>query len=107
MEQPDNVLRLNLSAESAQRLVRDIAEDSSRVKITTHARQRMRERKITMAQVFCCLKNGRISEPPARDVTGNWKFNICVMSAGDLITAAVALDNKGNGNYAVIITVFL
>jgi len=104
---PANVLVMNLSPDMARKMVKEIAADSSRVMLTTHAKQRMRLRKISMTQVLCCLTNGHVVEGPARDASGNWKFNMTVISAGEVITTTVALDNKGAGNYAVVITVFL
>lgn len=83
---------INLSAPVAQRLVREVAADSSRVFLTRHARVRMRERKIDRTQVFDVLRRGRIAEAPARQPGGEWKFTMQRITMGNDVTVAVVLD---------------
>src|SRR3989304_4038020 len=45
-------LPFRLSGPMALRLIREIAQDSSRVVVTTHARKRMLQRRINRAQVL-------------------------------------------------------
>lgn len=102
----DNVLLMNLSPPSAQQMLRQVASDSARVFFTDHAEQRMRERRINRTQVLRCLRHGRLTEDPARDVHGKWVMRVEVFSAGDVVTAVAALDNDGDGNLVVVITAY-
>jgi hypothetical protein len=52
-EPPVNLLPL-----AAQALIRETVRSSSRVFLTRHAMERMRERGITRRQVFDCLAHG-------------------------------------------------
>jgi hypothetical protein len=88
---------------SALKLLRDIAQDSGRVIFTQHARQRMRQRKVTPVQVLACLQHGIISEPVALDMHGNWKLTVTRRVAGKDLNVAVAIDVPSR---AIIITVF-
>lgn len=101
-----NVLKFELPASRALELVREIAKDSSRVKFTLHAEQRMVAREITRRQVLCCLTHGHITEGPARDVKGNWKMTMEVLSAGDVVNTVLAIDYDDRGNLVIIVTVY-
>lgn len=101
-----NVILLNLSIPSALRILREVAADSSRVFFTHHAKQRMRERKISRSQVDRCLAKGSITEGPARDAKGNWKITLEIFTAGESVSVAVAIDYDSNGNFIVVVTVF-
>jgi len=90
----------------AQKRLKNLAEDSSRVVFTKHAEKRMCQRKITRTQVLRCLTHGQITEGPARSTRGNWEMRMEVMSAGEIITVVVAIEKDDSGDYVVIITVF-
>ena len=94
---------MRMNDASALKLLRDIAQDSGRVIFTHHARQRMRQRKITAVQVLACLQRGIVSEPVAQDVHGNWKLTVSQRVAGKELNVAAAIDVP---NRAIIITVF-
>lgn len=106
MLKESNIVDFNITPARAQKLIKDIAADSSRVVFTIHAEKRMRQRKITRIQVLRCLTHGRISEGPARSMKGNLEMRMEVMSAGEMITVVAALEKDDSGNFAVIITVF-
>jgi len=101
-----NVVDFNITPDRARKLIKEIAEDSSRVIFTAHAEKRMRQRKISRIQVMRCLTHGRVIEGPAPSIKGNWEMKMEVMSAGEIVTVVVALEKDDAGNYAVIITVF-
>jgi hypothetical protein len=101
-----NVIDFNLTPVRARKLIKGIAEDSSRVIFTLHAEKRMCQRKITRTQVLRCLTHGRIVEGPAPSIKGNQELKMEVMSAGEIVTVVAALERDNSGNYAVIITVF-
>ena len=88
---------------TALKLLREIASDSSRVIFTNHALQRMRQRKVSTAQVLACLQRGIVAEPVALDLHGNWKLTVTHRAAGMDLDVAVAIDVPKR---AIVITVF-
>lgn len=100
------IIPFNLTEPEALALLRDCARDESKLFISQHARERMQERHITRKQVLACMEKGRISEGPYRDIKGDWKCNVEHYTAGNVITAAVAIKYNENGERIVIVTVF-
>jgi hypothetical protein len=94
---------MRMSDPTALKLLREIAEDSGNIIFTNHARERMRERKVTPSQVLACLKQGFASEPVALDPHGNWKLTVQHRVAGVELNVSVAIDVPTR---AIIITVF-
>lgn len=88
------------------RIIREIAEDTSRVFILKHAKERMRQRKISQTQVYSCLRKGSIVEPAHLSIYGDWKCTMQYRYAGDEINVSVALEREENGDYLAVITVF-
>ena len=82
-----------------------IVRDSSRVVLTRHAKQRMRERRINMRQVMECLRKGLIYEPAYVTIDGDWKATLEHQYAGDVVRVAVAIERQEDGDLAVVITV--
>lgn len=87
------------------RKLRAIVADTSRVIVTTHAKHRMRERRINMTQVLTCLRRGVISEPAHQTIHGDWKATLDHTCAGDRVRVSVALERQEDGEMAVVITV--
>jgi len=58
---------MKLSKAKARRIVREVAQDSSRAEFVEHAERRMRQRRITRTRVMRCLKRGDIVQGPAWD----------------------------------------
>lgn len=102
----ENVISIDLTESKARKIIAEIVEDSAKVMITKHARQRMRQRQITDTQVIRCIKHGQITEGPYRAVKGNWQMNLSTISAGDPLTVAIALDKDENGNHIIVITTY-
>lgn len=94
---------LRMNDATALKVLREIARDSANVVFTHHARQRMRQRKITPAQVLACLQRGIVSEPVTLDVYGNWKLTVSQRVSGKNLDVAVAIDVPSR---AIVITVF-
>lgn len=102
----NNVVPLQMSDAAALEIVR-CAATAGMVIISIHAQERMLERDIDRAQVFDCLKKGRVKEPVHRDIgTGNWRLTLERVSAGQLVTVPVAISYKKKGTHAVVITVY-
>ena len=94
---------LRMNDTTALQVLREIAQDSGQVIFTHHARQRMRQRKVSPVQVLTCLQRGIVSEPVALDVHGNWKLTVTHRVAGKDLDVAVAIDVPKR---AIVITVF-
>ncbi len=101
-----NVIKiLKLSNNEAETLIKGISQDSSKVVLTTHVRERMCERGVTLKQILQCLSRFRIVEEPHRTPKGNWKLTIEAQSMDDWLKIVLCLDNASDGNYIVIVTV--
>jgi Domain of unknown function (DUF4258) len=92
-----------LNDANALKLLRAIAADTGNVVFTDHVRRRMRERKVTAAQIIRCLRSGFVSESASLDAHGNWRLAVTARDAGHDITVAVAIDAPTR---AIVITVF-
>ena len=70
-------------------------EDSSRIRLSQHARRRMQERGVTIRQIFDVLRDRRshVTEGPAATAAGSWKFNLQGFSSGEIIE--LVLDMRG------------
>lgn len=107
MMQQNTVLQFHdLSPSAAAKKLRLIAEHSEKVLLTNHAKVRMRQRKITLPQIICCLKHGRIVEGPARNTRGDWEIKLEVISAGDVINGVFVLQyDITQQDYVLVVTV--
>lgn len=92
-----------LSRARAAAILREAAQSTDRVEFTFHARQQMRRRRITVAQVLHCLMRGHIAEGPAPDVRGNWSCRVEGMAAGRGLGVAAAIEVTAD---VVVITAF-
>lgn len=105
MKDQNVITILNLLTREAEALIKKISRDSSKVILTHHARERMSERQITHKQVLQCLTRFRVIEEPHRTPKGNWKLAIEAQSMDDWLKIALCLENTGDGNFIVVITV--
>lgn len=96
---------MQLSDAGFLKKLRAIAQESSHVILTTHARQRMKQRRINLRQVLECLRKGRIAEPAHLTIQGDWKATVEHQWAGDLVRVAVAIERQEDGELAVVVTV--
>ena len=96
---------IQLSDAGFLKKLRAIAKDSSRVVLTKHAKQRMRQRRVSDRQVHECLRKGRIAEPAHLTIHGDWKATLEHQCAGDVVRVAVAIERQDDGDLAVVITV--
>lgn len=85
--------------------LRAAAADSARVIVTEHAAKRMKQRRVSFAQVINCLQKGTVREPAALNQFGDWKATIGYRVAGDDIQVAVAIERDASGDWCVVITV--
>lgn len=101
------IRQLELTSTRALQIIREAAKNSANVFLTAHAQMRMSQRKITMTQVLRCLRQGKISEGPARDhIKGGWKCSIEHYTAGESLGVSVAIATiQATG--ITVITVYL
>lgn len=94
-----------LTAQAAQAVLREVAADTGRIILTTHAKRRMRERDIIFAQIRDCLRNGVVIEGPALNIHGNWQVTLYRLSAGQRINVVAAIVREGHET-AIVITAY-
>ncbi len=83
-----------LSLQQLQRHIRTHATRTEQVFLTTHAKQRMAERKVSMAEVLECLRRGHLRTPPELDVkTGHLVCRMNWWGAERDLTTCVALSD--------------
>jgi len=93
----------SLSVHDARAIIRSMAQESARVFVVTHARNRQRTRNITRRQIINCLQKGSITEGPVLNTHGNWQVNVSRLAAGEEITCTVAIEWERR---LVVVTVF-
>ncbi len=87
-------------------IIRKLAQDPVNVFIKKHAKKRMKERSITLAQVVTCLQRGVIDEHAHEDISGDWKCTLRYQVAGDLVRVAAAIEKDDGGQWIAVVTVF-
>jgi len=105
MGMKSSVVPLEMSDRTLARKIAQVSRDSSRVALTTHAKQRMRQRRILLTQVIKVLQEGLVVEHAHRDVYGSWKCTLEKTVAGDRIKVAAALRSGDDGEMVIVITV--
>ena len=97
------ILPLNPSPEDIARHIHRLAEESSNVVFTHHARERMSERRITSRHIMACLRKGRVIEGPYKSINGDWRCTMISAVSGIDVTVALAINFEEN---LIVITVF-
>jgi hypothetical protein len=87
------------------RRLRAAASNSSRVFVTPHAARRMKQRKVSFAQVLTCLQKGVVREPATLTQYGDWKATVGCRVAGDDVQIAVVIERDAGTDWCVVITV--
>ncbi|MCL2296970.1 MAG: DUF4258 domain-containing protein [Proteobacteria bacterium] len=88
-----------------ERTIRDLANDSGRVFVTRHAKERMLERRVTRPQILECLRKGRITEPLHQEASGSWIGTFSRTVAGQDVDVVAKLQEKSDGEFVLVITV--
>jgi len=99
-------LPLKLNDANMLKLVREAAQDTSRVFFERHAKQRMRERRITPKLVLNCLRQGVIDESAHLNIRGDWKCTLRHVTAGEEIRVVAVLERDEQGNWIAVVTVY-
>ncbi|MGE8560975.1 MAG: DUF4258 domain-containing protein [Acinetobacter sp.] len=90
----------------ARHKLREFAEDTSKIKLSKHVRERMKERYISLKQIICCFEHGDITEGPYPDTRGDCKLNVTVRTAGEYITVTVVIKSEEDGDFSIVVTTF-
>jgi hypothetical protein len=101
-----NIIPLRLNDANALLLVRTLSAESANIYVTSHAKLRMEQRKITLKQVLCCLRSGFIYESVHLDIKGDWMLTMRRSISGDDVKIAVAIKQGNQGRMIAVITVF-
>lgn len=87
------------------RRIGECAKDSSKVIWTIHAKKRLQQRKVSLAQALEVLRAGTVVERAHRDIRGNWKCTLGKLVAGDRVKVAAVLIERGSNHSVVVVTV--
>ncbi len=99
------ILPLRMNDANLKRRIAALAQDSAKVVVTTHARKRMRERRVLLTQVIEVLQKGVISGSAHQNIRGNWQCTLTKVVAGDRIDVAAAIYVDAAGELVIVITV--
>lgn len=95
-----------LTSAEAKLKLREFATDTSKIKLSKHARERMKERNISFKQIICCFEHGDITEGPYMNIRGDYQLNVFVRTAGEYITTVVVIKMNENGDSSIVVTTF-
>ena len=86
------------------RLIQSAAVDSSHVRLTVHARQRMRQRKVTLREVLNVLRRGHFDEQPTPSLKppGHWTARLADRSG---VAVVIGFDPGGHPIVLDVVTV--
>lgn len=107
---PKGIAEFPLTENTARYIINDLAENfTDRIRWSRHVKLRMIERGITSRQILTLLKSRHsvFREGPYQGLTGEWKFNLKGMAAGEVIELTVALRDHHNSPSAVLVTVWI
>lgn len=77
-------LKISMNAKRAEALIRKLADDSKRVRFTTHANERMEERDISLADALRVLRNGTVEgQPEPGNKPSEWKCKMVRHARGN------------------------
>ncbi|AIN18468.1 MULTISPECIES: DUF4258 domain-containing protein [Yersinia] len=99
-----------LSSISARKIVNDLAMNhTGRIRMSTHAKQRMSERRVTLRQILHVFasKHSRFTEVPHQTAAGDWKFNLQGIAAGDVLEVVAVLKRHEDIPAVYVITVMI
>jgi hypothetical protein len=90
-----NVARLKLTGPAAEKRIREIAQSSAHVILSTHALVRMLERGFLDIDVFRILRSGSIDGVPVLTDRGEWKCKMTQQIKGGRTGGVVTIILQG------------
>jgi hypothetical protein len=101
------VVSIDLTKGMAQKIIRELSQDSANVFLIDHAKKSMKKRYITLTQIIQCLSKGNITEGPYQDIgSGNWRVRMEYYTAGQCIKVVAELMTNDNNEKIIVITTF-
>lgn len=76
------VVPFRLRSDKAQTIIREIAQDTSRVILGDHARQRSEERDISDIEIYRGLQRGHVLDEPTLTSRREWKCKVQYQTKG-------------------------
>ncbi len=110
MSEKLKVVEFPLKDRSAKKIIQDLATNHSRnIKLRKHCKERMKERGVSIRQVFQVLKcpHSQFTERPHQTPRGSWKFNLRGVSCGERIEIVIDLHNSETDPEAYVVTVII
>ncbi|WP_375748466.1 DUF4258 domain-containing protein [Vibrio sp. HN007] len=108
--QVEGIYEFPLTSQSAKKLVNNLAiNDTSKIFLGAHARERMEQRGVTRMQLFQVLSNkhSRVTEAPHQTPRGEWKCNLQGIASGEIIEVVVSLRKHDTNPSAFVVTVMV
>jgi hypothetical protein len=97
-----SILPFEMNDETLRKKIAQVVADSSRMKLSWHARRRMRSRRISPRQVLETLRYGYVVEHAHRNVKGHWQCTLQHRTGGDEVRVVAALIASGEESVVVI-----
>ncbi|MCJ8269193.1 MAG: DUF4258 domain-containing protein [Psychrosphaera sp.] len=107
---PAGVNELPLSQNTAKKIIKELAlNHTNSVKLSSHARQRMKQRGVTNTQILKVLSSAHsvFTEAPHMTAGGDWKFNLQGVAAGEVVEVVVVLRRLETDPCAFVVTVMV
>lgn len=93
---------MSYSKRDWEKKIRKLAMNSSNVLVSKHAKQRMRQRNITMPMLFDVLTKGKINRESEPDINGGIKSRMERYTAGQDIAVEVVFEDEYDSNCVVV-----
>ncbi len=91
-----------IDAESALRLIRKIAKNSSNIVIPDPPNAQTWEKTVNYRQVILCLKEGNVIDQPNIDSFGNFECQLERLSAGTHVKVTVVMMKNNNARMLIV-----
>lgn len=104
------IVEFPLKDKSVKKIIQDLAANhSSSIKLRKHCRDRMKQRGVSIRQIFQVLEctHSKFSERPCQTPRGSWKFSLKGVASGELLEIVVDLHNSETDPEAYVITVIV
>ena len=91
------VVPLRMTASRAESIIRERAQDTSKVFLGTHAKERSLERGIYKDDIYRILRNGGVRGEPEPAREGEWKCKVVMRLRGSRDAGVVTIILVGDG----------
>jgi len=93
-----------LTKSQLQKYIQELAQDTSKVAFTSHAKQQMMDRRISNSMALDCLRRGRIILTPEPNPSyGTIECRMEAFTAGKDVAVVVGVSNAAPDNQPLIV----